>query len=78
MNEGKYAEAARAFGVLGDYKDRRERSFALWGNITQRDTISASDEHTVGVRSDGTVVATGLNADGECDVSDWTDIKLPQ
>ena len=30
--------------------------------------------HTVGLFSDGTVVATGDNTDGECDVSEWTDI----
>ena len=26
------------------------------------------------MKSDGTVVATGYNANGQCDVSDWTDI----
>ena len=30
--------------------------------------------HTVGLYSDGTVVAVGDNTDGECDVSEWTDI----
>ena len=30
--------------------------------------------HTVGLRSDGTVVAVGGNSDGQCDVSNWTDI----
>ena len=30
--------------------------------------------HAVGLRSDGTVVAAGDNDDGECDVSDWSDI----
>ena len=30
--------------------------------------------HTVGLKSDGTVVATGNNNYGQCDVSDWTDI----
>jgi len=29
---------------------------------------------TIGLRADGTVVATGGNFDGECDVSNWTDI----
>ena len=36
--------------------------------------ISASDEHTVGLKFDGTVVACGKNDDGQCDVSHWTDI----
>ena len=30
--------------------------------------------HTVGLKSDGTVVAVGNNGNGQCDVSSWTDI----
>ena len=37
-------------------------------------TIAASDEHMVGLKFDGTVVARGYNKDGRCDVSGWTDI----
>lgn len=37
-------------------------------------TLSTYRTNTVGLRSDGTVAAVGLNDDGECDVSDWTDI----
>lgn len=36
--------------------------------------VSAGANHTVGLRSDGTVVATGSNEDGQCDVAAWTDI----
>ena len=39
--------------------------------------VSAEDEHTVGLKSDGTVVATEYKGDyyhGQCEVSDWTDI----
>ena len=36
--------------------------------------VSAGELHTVGLRSDGTVVATGDNVCGQCDVSGWTDI----
>ena len=36
--------------------------------------VAASDTHTVGLRSDGTVVAVGSNAYGQCDVSEWRDI----
>ena len=68
------AEAAIAFGKLGDYKDARERSFELWDQVAQRDTISAGDNHTVGLKADGTVVAVGWNDDGQCDVFEWTDI----
>ena len=31
-------------------------------------------QHTVELKSDGTVVAVGYNYDGQCNVGDWTDI----
>ena len=71
---GKTAEAAMTFGKAGDYEDARERSFRLWNETTQRDTVSAGSSHTVGLKADGTVVAVGDNEDGQCDVSGWTDI----
>jgi len=43
-----------------------------WTDIV---AISAGDYHTVGLKSDGTVVAVGNNDYGQCDVSDWTNIK---
>lgn len=42
--------------------------------IRQRNVIAAGSYHTVGLRSDGTVMATGDNRFGQCDVSAWTDI----
>lgn len=42
-----------------------------WRDIV---AVSAGNQHTVGLRSDGTVVAAGFNTYGECDVSDWSDI----
>ena len=36
--------------------------------------VSAGGGHTVGLRSDGTVVAVGQNSDGQCEVSGWKDI----
>ena len=30
--------------------------------------------NTAGLRKDGTVVVVGSNENGQCDVSDWTDI----
>lgn len=73
-DSGKKAEAAIAFGKLGDFRDSRERSFALWDDVAVRDTVSARCNHTIGLKSDGTVVAVGENDDGECDVSSWTNI----
>jgi hypothetical protein len=37
-------------------------------------TLAAGGRHTVGILPDGTVVATGNNDEGQCDVGDWTDI----
>jgi len=36
--------------------------------------VAAGEYNTAGLRRDGTVVACGLNEDGQCDVQDWTDI----
>ncbi|MCK4843449.1 MAG: chromosome condensation regulator, partial [Dehalococcoidia bacterium] len=36
--------------------------------------VAADGDHTVGVKSDGTVVAVGDNYYGQCDVGGWTNI----
>jgi VCBS repeat-containing protein len=36
--------------------------------------VSAGYSHTVGLKSDGTVIATGHNGYGQCNVGTWTDI----
>ena len=74
LADGETAKAAIAFGKLGDYRDARARSFALWDKVTQRDTISVELQHTVAVKNDGTVLATGNNQHGQCNVDDWSDI----
>ena len=73
LAQGKKAEAAMAFVNIDDYKDARKRSFAIWDEIAERDTI-ATRAHTVALKTDGTVVAVGDNHYGKCDVSGWTDI----
>ena len=74
QKNGETAKAAIAFGKLGDYRDSSERSQVLWDVVAVRDTVSAGWIHTVGLKSDGTVVAAGYNKYGQCDVSGWTDI----
>ena len=46
------------------YGDPRQKQLA----------VSAGSSHTLGLKTDGTVVAAGFNANGQCDVSDWQDI----
>ena len=40
-------------------------------------SVSAGSWHTVIQKADGTVVAMGYNDAGQCDVSGWKDIKMP-
>jgi alpha-tubulin suppressor-like RCC1 family protein len=42
-----------------------------WRDIV---AIAAGSLHTVGLKADGTVVATGDNAFGQCEVGDWRGI----
>lgn len=44
-----------------------------WRDIRQ---VVTSMDHTVGLKSDGTVEAVGNNEYGQCDVSNWTDIVM--
>ena len=74
LEVGRTPEAAIAFCRADGYRDARARSAALWAGVAQRDAIAAGNDHTVGLRADGTVVATGANSDGRCDVSDWQEI----
>ena len=70
----RYAEAAVAFGRAGNYKDARERSMELWNHVAVRNAIAAGSYHTVGLKSNGTVVAVGAYWDGQCNVTDWKDM----
>ena len=36
--------------------------------------LAASNDHTIGVKAGGTVVAVGDNSNGECNISDWQEI----
>ena len=74
LAQGEEAKAAVAFNKLSGYKDAKERSLTLWDMIAVRETVSAGYHHTVGLKSDGTVVAVGQNDNGQCKVSGWTDI----
>lgn len=74
MVDGKYYESIVYFIVSGNYKDSFDKRKYIWDKIAHRETISTGRFHTVGLKSDGTVVAVGVNDDGRCNVSDWEDI----
>ena len=42
-----------------------------WADIV---AVEAGEYYTLGLKRDGTVVATGDNDYGQCDVSSWSDI----
>lgn len=74
LTDGETAKAAIAFGKLGDYRDSRERSFAIWEEIADRETIGAGNEYIVGLQSDGTVTMLECNEDSQPDLGGWQDI----
>ncbi len=71
MDAGKYEEALPLLVTITDYKDSQHLMCDILKN---RGIISVGCEHTVGLKSDGTVVAVGSNVYGFCDVENWTDI----
>ena len=58
-----------------DYSLRKEAAFK--GNRWLKDAITAGCRHSVGLKSDGTVIAAGDNKCGQCDTSGWNGIQLP-
>ena len=46
-----------------------------WTDIV---AVSAGGQHTVGLKSDGTVVTVGRIDGGQSNVGGWTDIKVPK
>ena len=60
--------------VAADGENRfGECNIFSWNNIS---AVSCGNWHTVGLRKDGSVVACGSNANGQCDVSDLGGIAV--
>ena len=79
LREGKLSFAAIEFGNLGNYNDAHDRCLSLWAQIAQRDSIAAGNFHSVGLRSDGSVIATVFSGSnqfnyGQCNVTTWSTI----
>ena len=78
-NAGEHQEAIALFSELGDYKNSKELFKEAMGALRSYhenfdNIISAGYRHTVGLKSDGTVVAVGDNEYGQCNVESWKDI----
>ena len=54
--------------------DRHEASQQVETVKAMAGSLAAGWNHTVGLKSDGTVAAVGWNVFGQCDVSGWKDI----
>jgi len=48
--------------------------YSIIANFVQITMVAAGSRHTVGLKSNGTVVAVGYNSYGKCNVDGWTDI----
>jgi len=56
--------------AVGD-NDFGQCNVGNWTGVVQ---VAAGYWHTVGLKSDGTVVAVGENSGGQCNVGGWTGI----
>jgi len=68
-NDGSKTEATKYFMSIIEYKDAKEIVMEINAN-----TIAQGSNHLVAVKEDGTVVATGNNDYGQCNVDDWSGV----
>jgi hypothetical protein len=80
-NQGYHFVSWTAPAGVFDNAEQAETTFTMPGeavtitaNFAVEPMIAAGGYHTAGLNSDGTVVATGLNTDGQCDVGSWENI----
>ena len=75
ISSGSTAAAIRADGtVVYLYKgddSYGQNNISGWTDMVQ---LSIGENHTVGLRADGTVTAVGDNYAGQCDVEDWSGV----
>ena len=74
IKDGKKCDAAITLGKLGEYKDAKERSKSLWSEIVSNTTLSANYGHSIAIKNNGEIIATGANDFGQCDVENWSNI----
>ncbi len=69
FEKGEYFEASCYLFKSKGYSDAEDYLIKL-----HKTTIAAGGTHTVGLKTDGTVVAVGSNDKGQCNVSKWSNI----
>ena len=72
---GDTIHGAMAFADAGNYRDAQNRSVEIWDNFAVRETLSAGDGNTIGLRPDGTVMITGWDPLCKSEAANWTDLK---
>ena len=63
--------------AIGDNGDSYGGNYDVsdWTDIV---AVSTGYDHTVGLKADGTVVTAGRNFYGQCEVSGWANIRIPE
>lgn len=74
INDGKRNDALDILFSIDKYNDCSQIIKEQLSKTAERKTISAGFNHTVALKNDGTVIATGDNSYGQCNVSSWKNI----
>lgn len=73
LKAGKNGLALKQYYEIRDYKDSADKMHSLIGGGDGKLAVGA--EHTVAVNAIGRVLAAGDNTYGQCNVSDWNNIR---
>ncbi|GHT00342.1 hypothetical protein AGMMS50276_25880 [Synergistales bacterium] len=73
----RFADVQQAM-TYNDYEQKARRELEKYREKIERyvETISAGDYHTVGLKSNGTVVAVDNNDYGQRNVSNWRNVMI--
>ena len=73
-SSGKYRAAMSVFQSLGSYSDSRSQLLLMQRIVSGQLTLCEGGYHTVGIRTNGTVMAVGDAGDGQCEIDGWKNI----
>ena len=74
LEKKRQEEEARRQEEEARRREYLSKKLPVYHHCHPSSAIAAGVKHTVGLKSDGTVVARGYNKDGQCAVSGWKDI----